>query len=120
MSAVSKFAVRADLAANDRLRSVTFSENRSVPVSAPALCCDGSPAPPLNPQPHSEGEQRNPQRPDHRNPVSETDESVELNDLRPAAAVFASVDTVLEPAYLGYGRSNGGSDSYYLVLGFPF
>jgi NTE family protein len=47
-------------------------------------------------------------------------EQAELGDLRPAGTVFAGVDTVLGPAYLGYGRASEGFDSFYLFLGFPF
>jgi len=47
-------------------------------------------------------------------------DQAELSDLRPAGAIFAGVDTLLGPAYLGYGRASQGFDSYYFFLGFPF
>ena len=44
----------------------------------------------------------------------------DLGDLRPAGAVFAGLDTLFGPLYLGYGRADGGEDSFYLFLGRPF
>jgi NTE family protein len=45
---------------------------------------------------------------------------VEFSTLRPAAAVFAGLDTVFGPLYLGYGRADGSEDSFYLFLGQSF
>jgi len=45
---------------------------------------------------------------------------VSLGDLRPAALVFFGADTIIGAVYLGYGRADGGEDSFYLFLGRPF
>jgi NTE family protein len=46
--------------------------------------------------------------------------AVDLGDLRYANALFTGLGTVLGPVYLGYGRAEGGEDSFYLFLGQPF
>jgi NTE family protein len=43
-----------------------------------------------------------------------------LDDLRTSGSVFAGVDTLFGPLYLGYGRSEGGKDELYLFLGRVF
>lgn len=48
------------------------------------------------------------------------DAEVALDDLRPAFLVFAGADTILGPAYLGYGRADNGDGTFYLFLGRPF
>lgn len=52
--------------------------------------------------------------------VWENNSAVDLGDLRYAGSVFTGLGTVLGPIYLGYGRADGGEDSYYLFLGQPF
>lgn len=52
--------------------------------------------------------------------VWESPESAEFGDLRPAGLIFAGADTILGPLYLGYGRTDAGEESFYLVVGQPF
>jgi NTE family protein len=40
--------------------------------------------------------------------------------LRYSAAIFAGADTVVGPAYLGYGYAQGGRTSFYLIIGQRF
>jgi NTE family protein len=40
--------------------------------------------------------------------------------LRRAASVFVGADTIVGPAYLGYGYSGDGSDVVYLIIGQRF
>ena len=40
--------------------------------------------------------------------------------LRLAGSVFVGADTVLGPAYLGYGYENSGQQSVYIVIGRRF
>jgi len=47
-------------------------------------------------------------------------DAVTWPSLRYAGSVFVGADTVLGPAYLGYGYSEGGFDSAYLVIGQRF
>lgn len=43
-----------------------------------------------------------------------------FSGLRPAGLVWAGVDTVFGPVYVGYGRSDDNEDSLYFALGQPF
>ena len=43
-----------------------------------------------------------------------------FGDLRPGGLLFAGADTVFGPLYLGYGRTDGGNDAFYLFLGQSF
>ncbi|MCP4409414.1 MAG: esterase [Gammaproteobacteria bacterium] len=52
--------------------------------------------------------------------VWESNKTVDLGNLRYAGSLFAGLGTVLGPVYLGYGRADGGEDSFYLFLGQPF
>jgi NTE family protein len=47
-------------------------------------------------------------------------ESWQLEALIPAGSVFAGVDSVLGPFYLGWGVAEGGIDSFYFLLGHPY
>lgn len=47
-------------------------------------------------------------------------EDVEWNALRPSGSLFLGVDTLLGPMYLGYGLTDGGDQSAFLVLGRQF
>jgi len=47
-------------------------------------------------------------------------EDPSLSDLRTAGAVFAGVDSVLGPLYMGWGLADGGNSSFYLFLGRVF
>jgi NTE family protein len=44
----------------------------------------------------------------------------ELGGLRKAGLIFTGAETLLGPLYLGYGRAEGGEDSFYLFLGQVF
>ena len=37
-----------------------------------------------------------------------------------AGSIYLGIDTTFGPLYLGYGRSEGGTDGIYLFLGSPF
>ena len=52
--------------------------------------------------------------------VWQTREEASFSDLRPAGLVWAGVDTVFGPVYIGYGRSEDNIDSLYLALGQAF
>ncbi len=52
--------------------------------------------------------------------VWEDNNELDLGDLRYAGLLFAGLDTVLGPVYLGYGRTDRSEDAYYLFLGRPF
>ena len=43
-----------------------------------------------------------------------------IDDLRGAGLVFLGAETILGPVHLGYGRAEGGEDSFYLLLGRVF
>jgi NTE family protein len=43
-----------------------------------------------------------------------------IDDLLGAGLVFLGAETILGPVYLGYGRAEGGEDSFYLRLGRVF
>lgn len=45
---------------------------------------------------------------------------VEWNDLLPSGSIFLGVDTLLGPMYLGYGLTDGGEQSAFLVIGRQF
>ena len=45
---------------------------------------------------------------------------VDFGDLVEASSVFLGWDSPLGPAYLAYGRSSGGDDSFYAYLGIVF
>jgi NTE family protein len=47
-------------------------------------------------------------------------EDPSLSDLRAAGAVFAGVDSMLGPLYVGWGLTDGGNRSFYLFLGRVF
>ncbi len=47
-------------------------------------------------------------------------ETPRLRDLRFGASLFAGADTALGPVYLAFGRSEGGRQSAYLVIGRAF
>ncbi len=49
-----------------------------------------------------------------------TRDAIDLGDLRRSASITVGADTVLGPAYLAYGRTTGGKDSYYLYVGRTF
>jgi NTE family protein len=40
--------------------------------------------------------------------------------LRLAGSVYVGADTVLGPAYLGYGYCQGGEQSFYIIIGRRF
>lgn len=42
------------------------------------------------------------------------------DDLITAGSLFAGIDSFLGPAYLAYGRAEGGRDAFYFYLGLPF
>jgi NTE family protein len=44
----------------------------------------------------------------------------EFGDLQGAGLVFVGAGTILGPAYLGYARTEGGQDTFYLSLGRVF
>ena len=46
-------------------------------------------------------------------------ESIPANTMYSAAG-FLATDTPLGPVYFGYGQASGGSNSFYLLLGFPY
>jgi NTE family protein len=37
-----------------------------------------------------------------------------------SGSAFVASDTPLGPLYFGYGQADGGSHSFYLLLGFPY
>ncbi len=43
----------------------------------------------------------------------------QLSSFIPAGAVYAGVQSVLGPAYLGWGLAEGGHNSFYILLGHP-
>jgi NTE family protein len=47
-------------------------------------------------------------------------EQIELGDLTYSGTVFAGLDTILAPVYLGWGLAEGGRDEFYLFIGRPF
>jgi NTE family protein len=47
-------------------------------------------------------------------------EEVELGDLAYSGTVFAGMDTLLAPVYLGWGLAEGGRDEFYMFIGRPF
>ncbi len=49
-----------------------------------------------------------------------TADEVQASDLRRSWAVVFGADTLLGPVYVGHGRSDDGSDSFYLYLGRTF
>ena len=50
------------------------------------------------------------------------DEASEISarNLRYGGTLFAGLDTILGPLYLGYGRADRGRDAWYLFLGQAF
>ncbi|WAC63794.1 hypothetical protein OVA13_03115 [Pseudoxanthomonas sp. SL93] len=40
-----------------------------------------------------------------------------MDDMLGAGSVFVGADTFLGPIFLGYGRAEGGQDSFYLTFG---
>lgn len=52
--------------------------------------------------------------------VWEDSSDVGLDDTELAGSIFAGVDTVLGPLYVGFGHAEGGHDAFYLFLGTPF
>jgi NTE family protein len=47
-------------------------------------------------------------------------EEIELGDLVYSGTIFAGLDTVLAPVYLGWGVAEGDRDEWYLFIGRPF
>jgi len=47
-------------------------------------------------------------------------EDVAWNDLLPSGSLFLGVDTLFGPMYLGYGLTDGGEQSAFLVFGRPY
>jgi NTE family protein len=47
-------------------------------------------------------------------------EEIELGDLAYSGTIFAGLDTVLAPVYVGWGLAEGGRDEFYLFIGRPF
>jgi NTE family protein len=47
-------------------------------------------------------------------------EEIELGDLVYSGTIFAGLDTLLAPVYLGWGLADGGRDEFYLFIGRPF
>jgi NTE family protein len=47
-------------------------------------------------------------------------DDAEFGELLGAGVVFLGAETILGPVYLGYGRAEGGEDSFYLRLGRVF
>jgi len=47
-------------------------------------------------------------------------EQIDLGDLTYSGTIFAGLDTVLAPVYLGWGVAEGGNDEFYLFIGRPF
>jgi NTE family protein len=47
-------------------------------------------------------------------------EEIELGDLIFSGTLFAGLDTVLAPIYVGWGLAGGGHDEFYLFIGRPF
>lgn len=45
--------------------------------------------------------------------------AIGFDDLTIAASVFLGLDSFLGPLYFGYGRTDGGDNSFYLLLGMP-
>ena len=45
---------------------------------------------------------------------------VTWSSLRRAAAVFVGANTILGPAYVGYGYTDGGRNAFYLIIGQKF
>ena len=52
--------------------------------------------------------------------VWQNKDDIKFDTLIMAGSLFLGVDTVIGPFYLGYGRAEGGKDSYYLYLGTIF
>jgi NTE family protein len=48
------------------------------------------------------------------------DEAVTFDSLRAAGSLFVGANTILGPAYLGYGLAEGGRSSVYLIIGQRF
>jgi NTE family protein len=48
------------------------------------------------------------------------DDPVSLATLRYSAAIYVGAATILGPAYIGYGYSEGGRSAVYLVIGQRF
>lgn len=44
-------------------------------------------------------------------------DEVDVDDMRMAGSVFVGADTFMGPIFLGYGRAEGGRDSFYLTFG---
>lgn len=49
-----------------------------------------------------------------------TDEETDLGDLLYSGTIFAGLDTVVAPVYVGWGLAEGGRDEFYLFIGRPF
>jgi NTE family protein len=49
-----------------------------------------------------------------------SDDPVTWSSLRRAGSVFVGADTIVGPAYIGYGYSEGGKDVVYLIIGQRF
>ncbi|MFN0243747.1 MAG: patatin-like phospholipase family protein [Planctomycetota bacterium] len=47
-------------------------------------------------------------------------DAVEWNALRPSGSLFVGVDTIVGALYVGYGLTEGGEQSAFLVFGRPF
>jgi NTE family protein len=52
--------------------------------------------------------------------VWDFDQSTSVEDLQPAASLFAGVDTILGPFYAGWGLTEGGQSTFYIFLGRVF
>jgi NTE family protein len=47
-------------------------------------------------------------------------EEIELGDMAYSGTLFAGLDTLLAPVYVGWGLAEGGRDEFYLFIGRPF
>ena len=47
-------------------------------------------------------------------------EEIELGDMAYSGTIFAGLDTMLAPVYVGWGLAEGGRDEFYLFIGRPF
>jgi NTE family protein len=48
------------------------------------------------------------------------EEEIDLGELIYSGTLFAGLDTLLAPIYLGWGLAEGGHDEFYLFIGRPF
>jgi len=52
--------------------------------------------------------------------VYNTGDPVTWASLRLSGSIFVGADTILGPAYLGYGYNQGGAESAYIIIGRRF